>query len=561
MNRSDLRSKQLLFVLAIYAAYFSISASAADIPDGGSLTLQQAVQTAVKNAPSIITEAIKVDLAKADERDARDPFDPIFRASGAYNSVRGYKFPNELQQIGLLADPRISTFVTDNRSETEFKTGLSKLFRNGVYLEPSIVLQSSDSDKARADFINGGLIEGLDLSKLKVGAQLGDYFPAHPSTIQLLINVPMLKMAGENNIASANENMKRYQREAAEMTLKYAVASIIQNVVTSYWDFKGSLTKLQYTQDSESQVKRWLANLEKSGSASDKTSHETALREISHLRGFASQLSADVSKAKEAVNVTRNTLAQALGISSVGARNLVQAKDDYPTDWSAALASFDDRAMRRKWNALAEQNRFDLKAAQLQLEAANAIHLGAQNDEQSKLDLTLILKEQGLSMGGANGVAWDSLSQGRSGLGYTVMVSFEKKLDNDKAKAQVTRTRHLKLQKEVEYNDAKRGVGLAVDSVVDTMRNSLVSLNAAQQQTGHYATALDTMVKNDSIDPAKVFDLVVIEQARLKALTDHATALQTVANAVAAAHFQTGTLLKQADKIQEVTVSDLNRLP
>lgn len=564
-NFPGLRTKKRISAFIISSAFlsFSIGAYAADIPGGGNLTLQDAVRTAIKNAPSMIMESIKVDLSKADEMEAGDPFDASFKASGALNNVRGYKYPEELQQIGMMANPKISTFITDNKDETEFKTGLSKLFRNGIYADFSIALQSSDSDKLRADFANGNVIAGLNGANLKPGAQTSDYFPAHPSVVQLMVNVPLLKFSGENNIAAANENQKRYQREAAEATLKQGVASIIQNVVNSYWEYKAALTKLQYTRDSENQVKQWLSTLDKSAASktNDKTQNSDPTREISHLRGFATQLGGDVSKAQEAVNVTRNALAQALGISSDEANKIVQAQDDYPLDWSAVLASFDDNAMRKKWSALAEKNRFDLQAAGLQLEGAKAIFLGAQNDEQSKLDLTLILKQQGLRGGGSNGIELDSLNQGRSDLGNTVMLSFEKKLGNDKAKAQVTRTRYLKLQKEVEFNNAKRTVGLDVDSAVSSVRNSLVGLVAAKQQTEYYVAALNAIVGNKAVKLAEVFDLVVIEQARLKAVTDHVSAIQKVANAVTAAHFQTGTLLKQVDNIQEVAVNDLTLLP
>lgn len=561
-NSFRARTKKHISAVAISSALFSMSVCAADLPGGGNLTLQEAVQTAVKNAPAMIYEAIKVDLAKADEMEAGDPFDAAFKASAAYNAARGYRYPDELQKLGLLANPQISTFLTDNKNESELKTSLSKLFRNGVYADFSIALQSSDSDKQRADFAYGHVVTGLNAYGLKPGAQTGDYFPAHPSVVQLLVNVPLLKFNGPNNIAAANENQKRYQREAAEMTLKHGVASIIQNVVNSYWDFKGALVKLQYTQDSEAQVKRWLANLEKSVSARQggKKLDADPTKEISHLRGFAKQESVDVSKAQEAVNVTRSALAQAIGISPDQARKIVRAQDDYPLDWSGVLASFDDAEMRRKWNALAEQNRFDLKAASLQLEGANSIFLGAQNDERSKLDLTLILKQQGLS-GGGNGVELNSLDTGRSDLGHTLMLSYEKKLGNDKAKAQVTRTRYLKLQKETEFNNTKRSVGLAVDSAVSSVHNSFVGLAAAKQQTEYYVTALNAMVKNDQIELGKVFDLVVIEQARLKAFTEHVTALQVVAKAVTDANFQTGKLLKQVDNLQEVAVNDLTKLP
>ena len=560
---SGLRGKSRVAACLVLAVLFSGHAGAADIPASGNLTLQEAVRIAVKNAPSMILEAIKVDLAKADEKEAGDPFDASFKASGAYNAVRGYVYPSELQQIGQLAVPPVSAFVTDNRNESEFKSDLSKLFRNGVYADFSITLQSSDSDKLRTDFADGSVIAGLNAYNLKPGAQIGDYFPAHPSIVQLLVNVPLLKFSGDHNIAAANEQMKRYQREAAELTLKQGVASIIQNVVNRYWDYKAALVKLQYTEESEARAKRWLAKLQQS-IAAVRRDHQMKVdptEEVSHLQGFTTQLGGDVSKAREVVNVARNTLAQALGLPSSEARRIVQAQDDFPLDWSAVQASFDDDAMRRKWDALADQKRFDLKAAKLQFEAANEFYLGARNDEKPKLDLSFILQQQGLSAGGSNGVDLSSLTTGRGGLGHTVMLSYEKKFGNDKAEAQLIRAHDLKLQTETQLNSAKRDVGLAVDSAVGSVHNSLVGLAAAKRQTAYYMKALGALTRNDTVALNQVFDLVVLEQARLKAFTDHISAVQSVAEAVTAARFQTGTLVKQGGQFQQVVVSDLTKLP
>lgn len=592
VKKSFLNAKKSSSILGLAVTILSGHVVAGEIPSDGSLTLQRAVQIAIKNSPAIIMENIKVDLARADEQEAGDPFDPSFKASAALDRARGYQYPKELQQfpydlqnasaamanynasIGLsptlapaIGTTPASAFMTDRQNNSEFKSSLTKLFRSGIYTDLSIILQSSASDRTQSDLLgvpalisNG--IPGF-LPARRPGALASDYAVAHPSLIQLTINFPILKFRGENNIAAANERYKIYLRESTEMTLRYSVASIIQNVVNTYWDYKAALVKAQYTRESEAQVTRWLGKLQQTGTSkkNDKTESRNLSGEIAHLSGFATQLRTDVSKADEVVNLARAALAQALGVSPDEARMIAQAKDDFPLDWSYELAHYDDAALRRKWNALAEQNRFDLKAASLQLDAANAIFLGAQNDVLPKLDLAFILKQQGLSVNDRNGPDLNSLRDGRGALGGTVQLSFEMKLDNSKAKAAVTRTRYLKMQKESEYGNAKRTVGLDVDSAVSTVRNSLVGLGAAKEQSVQYAKALDAEIKGDAVEPGRVFDLVTIEQARLKAFVGNVTAIQTVANAIAAAHFRTGKLLTQGNGVQEIVVNDLTKLP
>ena len=547
------RHRQL--AVAISLLTLGASAYAADSA-GKPLRLDDAVRIAIKNSPKIIMESVDVDLAKANEQEAGGVFDPTVTAGVAYDAVRGYQYPQELQQFGSNPNVKKIDFMTEHINNTEFKTGLTKLFRNGVYTDFSIALQSSDDAKKRQD-IAWNVVPNMQALGIKPGVTTEEFFPAYPSRIQLLINVPLLKMRGEHNLPAANEASKRYQREAAELTLKHDVASIIRNVVDSFWAYKDAQVLLQYQLESQRNIERWLASLEKRVGPA-----QNASKELAHLRGYLTQQHADVAKAREDISQARNALALALGISAAEARALGPAQDDYPMDWTEVLRQFDDAALQRRWNDIAQQNRPDLKAAALQLEAATAIFLGAQNDELPKLDLALILKQQGLAAGGSGVDARiDSLRDGSSDLGYTLQLSYAMPLGNNKAKSLVTKTRFGKLQAEVQYADARRSVNLAVDTAVNTVRTSLTVLDAARKQTEHAVAALDALIKDDVVEPGQVFDLVVLENARMDAVGSHIKALLAVANAVTMAHFQTGLLIKDADNVQEISIGDLSRLP
>ena len=547
--------RQRKIVLTISLLAFAAAGQGAEVT-GKPLLLADAVKIAIKNSPKLIMESVNVDLAKATEQEAGGIFDPTLSASVAYDAVRGYQFPQELQQFGSNAAVKKVDFMTERTNNTELKTGLTKLFRNGVYADFSIALQSSDDAKKRQD-LAWNVLPNMPLLGIKPNVSIEDYFPSYPSRIQLLINVPLMKMRGENNLPAADEASKRLQRQAAELTLKQAVATIIQNVVNSYWSYKGAQVLLQYHLDSEANIERWLGSLEKRAGKGGE-----ANKELAHLRGYLTQRRVDIAKAREGVSQARNTLALALGVSAEESRNIGQAQDNYPMDWTEVLSKFDDAALQRRWNDLAQQKRPDLKAAGMMLEAANTIFLGAQNDELPKLDLAVILKQQGLAGGGSGlNARLDSLHEGSSNLGYTVQLSYVMPIGNNKAKSLVTKTRFGKLQAEVQYADARRSVSLAVDAAVNTVRTSLTGLDAARRQTEYSVAALDALVKNDVVDANKVFDLVVLETARVNAVGNHINALLGVANALTSAHYQTGQLIKDADNLQEISIGDLSRLP
>src|SRR5262249_48334779 len=94
-HRAELRMQKHRCALAISFALLSMSSMAGEIADNGNLTLAQAVNIGIKHAPSMILAAIQVDLARADEMEAGDPFDPLLKASGARERVRGYTYPPE----------------------------------------------------------------------------------------------------------------------------------------------------------------------------------------------------------------------------------------------------------------------------------------------------------------------------------------------------------------------------------------------------------------------------------------------------------------------------------
>lgn len=549
--------KSSVLILVMMLAFLSAAVFANGLTAAKGLTLEESLRIAIANSSSLVTASVQVDLAKADELSAADPFDVNFTTSMAVERQRGYEYPDELQQVSAATNGAVtaSTFMTDHQNNEQLKSSLNKVFRNGVYTELSIELDSSDSDKTEADIAD--VTAALNETGLRSGARVNDYSPLHPSTIQLTVNVPLMKFSGDNNIAAANEKMFRYQREAAQMTLNQQVAGIIQNVFTSYWDYEAALTKLQFTEESKALVDLWLANV----SAGQQARTVDAAKHISYLNGYKTELSVDVSKAKEVANVARSQLAQVLGVSSSDAKKITKLADDFPLNWNSTLAYFDNARIAKKWHALAEANRFDLQAAKLQLDAAKAIYSGSQNDAKSKLDLSFVLKQEGLGMGGNEYVDLSSFNDGRSDLGYTVQLSFEKKIGNYKADAQVNKTRHLTRQKDAEYKNARRSIEIDVDSAISSLYNSLIALKAAKQQSKHYLIALNGIVKNDTFDLVDVYDLVSVEQARLEAFTDHVTAIQNVANAIGNARFQTGTMIKKIGDIHQVEVNDLTRLP
>ena len=537
--------------LLLLCSFFTIASSSISAAETPGITLKYAVQTAVKNSPQIVIQSIGVDIARAEEQNAGAPFDAMLTSSAALQRVRGYELPDDLQEFGENPNVKVVDFMTEKKNNTELKTGLTKLYRSGLYTDFSVSLQST-KDFVQNQELTWNVFPNLTALNPAGSGDIDDYSPAYPSVVRALLNIPLLKMRGQYNLPAANETSKRLTREASEATLKHAIAKIIQNVVDRYWDYNAAQARLKYTINSRDQVTAWISSL----------SNTKGSKEMAHLRGFKTQLDVEVTKTEGAHTAALNALAKAMGISVAEAGQLGEAIDRYPLDWSQVLKTLDDKAVEKRWSELATKNRYDLKAANLKLEAAKAIHLGAQNDKRAKLDLALILEQHGLNAGGDGlGARFDSLSEGTSDLGYTALLSYAYPLGNSKAKSLVTKTKYGEMQAHVQNQNAHRTVGLAINTATSNFRASLEGLAAALKQTEHYVDAQKALTRQGKIKKSEIFDLVAMETSRLNANLNHIGALQSVANSLTAAHFETGTLIVNANNLMEISIQDLASLP
>ena len=178
------------------------------------------------------------------------------------------------------------------------------------------------------------------------------------------------------------------------------------------------------------------------------------------------------------------------------------------------------------------------------------------------MDLALILQQNGIQAGGDGlGARFDSLSEGTSDLGYTALLSYAYPLGNSKAKSLVTKTKYGEMQAHVQNQNAHRTVGLAINTATSNFRASLEGLAAALKQTEHYVDAQKALTRQGKIKKSEIFDLVAMETSRLNANLNHIGALQSVANSLTAAHFETGTLIVNANNLMEISIQDLASLP
>nr|CAX84231.1 Outer membrane efflux protein [uncultured bacterium] len=557
---------------------------------GKPISLSEVVQNTIGRSAEIIIASVQKELARAEEQGATANFDPKLSASYAINTVRGYEFPQELRTLGTVASQ--STFMTEHQNNKALKLGLNSLFRSGIFADLSVEMLSSDDAKKKYDLQNG--LNNINAAPAAVRAaaglngltnDAGTYMPVNPSTIQFLVNIPMLKGRGDREMATSNETSKRLQREAADARISHAVATILNKSIVAYWNYKAALATLEYRLQSEGKVKHWLEkvpNVPNTGSGTTRAVQKGATKknvavaanaqapkqQVSYnsakeqIQGYLEKKANDVSAARQLVAAARNNLATAAGIPATDAQSLGNATDEFPRNWDAVLRSFNISDASQRWSEMALAQRLDVKAARLERDAMNALHEGAKNQLMPSLDLTLIAKQQGLELGksGLSGHV-NSLSENTGDIGFTGMLAMEYPLGNNKAESMVAKTSLGLMKNEHEYQDKLRTVALEVNTSANEIKNNLEQVHAIKRSLDSYGSALATAENQKIHSMSDVNNLLDTETRWIDAVTDFIKALNSTASAITNARYLTSTLVEPVQDIKQVKLTALTELP
>ncbi|MBF0135017.1 MAG: TolC family protein [Magnetococcus sp. DMHC-1] len=553
--------------------------------DGKPISLSDVVQSTISHSSEIIIASVQKELARADEQEASANFDPKLSASYALNYVRGYEFPKELRAMGEAG--KQSTFMTDHQNNKALKLGLGGLFRTGIFSELSVEMLSSEDTKKKYDLQNGlSAMAALPapartaLGVNNLSADAGSYMPVNPSSIQFMINIPMLKGRGDREMATSNETSKRLQREAADARISHAVATILNKSVVAYWNYKAALSTLDYRLQSEAKVKQWadkIPNVTSKAQPNARTAKKntpatkgvdntkpqanyTSVKE--QIQGYLDKKANDVSAARQQVIAARNNLAAAAGIPAAEAQAVGQATDEFPRNWDSVMRSFNIDDASKRWTEMALAQRLDVKASRLEKDAMTALNEGAKNQLMPSLDLTLIAKRDGLELGksGADGFA-NSLSENTGDLGFTGMIAMAYPIGNNKAESMVAKTNLGVMKNQSEYQDKLRTVALDVNTAANEIKNNLQQVQAIKRSLDSYGSALASAEASKIQQPSDVNNLMDSETRWIDAVVDFIKALNNTAASITNARYQTSTLVEPIQDIKQVKLTSLTELP
>lgn len=540
--------KPLALALAV-SALFSVDLHA--------LTLQEATGLALKNSPQIMTEGINVKLKGADKDIAYQFFDPKLSASIMANQLGGFDYPAEIERVALASltgGSPVTSFLPDNYRQDDLTVSLTKIFLSGIYTELTLTETQKDSDHDK--LAAAPLLQALNNGGMHV--TFSNYFPYTYGVLKFITRFPLW---GRGDLAQGigDYKSKELLHAAAIDHLNYALSSILASAVYAYWDNRAAVANYELRKASFERISKWTQRINE---VIDHQPNPTGVRAqnaayLSRFDAFLQEKQKDLKTAETALQASRSNLANALGIPLAKATAIGDATDQIPT--ISDIDGIDVKA----WNDLAMSKRFDIKALNTQVLAADELLKGMEDYQKPELNLVMALHQQ-MATFGKNSVdgftgAVDNLS---GNLGYTVGLQFNMKLGgNTAARGRVTQATLNKMKAQIDLNNGVRKLNVDLKGIADRIASTAATAKSARESAMTYAKSVEAAVsdKRQTLDNAfRQFDT---ERYWVNSAADRIAAEASLAKLVIEARHQSGTLINPAEGENQITLQSMTTLP
>jgi outer membrane protein len=370
------------------------------------------------------------------------------------------------------------------------------------------------------------------------------------STVALNFTVPLQKASG-TQFNTAPERAAEQVLISTDMNLRHTIASRISRSVTAYWDYLAALQSLDIRRRSENRSLLLLDDARRLAKGdeipqADVLQYEAQVARDRGLRIAAEQLLVEA----------RTALVLAMGMAGQPETSMPAPSDDFP-DLPVAVME----RLARPWPYSALAARFDVRAQQRRVDAAEILYEATRRDPVSQLDLTLSVGYNGLRENRSALAAWQSLNAPAAGLNASVGLVYVLPVQGNTQAGLVRQRAALAEQARLELNGLLQAAQASVTVQRASVLSAALQLEQARQQVRLQTQVFADERKKYRLGLATVLDLLTAE-ARLTAdelgVID---ARRRLAQALANYRFETATLLGPDGQEQRVTMESLTTLP
>jgi outer membrane protein TolC len=463
------------------------------------LSLLAAVRLTLEHDPNVAIEAARVDTARGLLQVASGAFDPV------------------ISSVLTPADKTApKTFTTGQESRTLQSTlGVTKLFRNGLSIEPGLEIDRSQ-----------------DITGAAPGAQASNL-----STVTFKIRQPLLRGRGRAVVQGAELAAGR-EVVATGFDLRHTVAQRVLTVASQYWQVRAAEANLEVLRASEQSSGELLANTRKLIAADQVPAADLVQLEAS----LAAAESARIGGERD-LFTQRSALGREIGLDAAEIAALPLPADPFPAVRPEEVPPAAAAAAARPYIDLGLRHRADLEAARQRVVETDLERPAALNALKPQVDLVLSPGYSGLT-GGANTVSFFSpLYSNIPGASAVASLVFSWPTFNQTARGNLLQLDAARRQNALAVELVAKGIGADVPAALDAVRRDALQLARAAEAVRLYERAVANEEKKLKGGSSTLLDLIN-QKDRLTAAGQAEVASElALALAILNLRFQTGTLL------------------
>lgn len=489
------------------------------------IRLLDAVESVLAHHPLIRYQEAQIDVSRGLKQQASSIFNTNIQAdlSQARTSL---PLTRAQQQQYALINVSGTAQATDL---TSANTGISRLYRSGISVGPSISISRDVDNISNAQGVN-------------------------TADFNLVVALPLLRGRGRDVVASG-EIAAQMEVEASVLDLTQEISQLLSTTANEYWGLVAAQELLGISREAEQRAEIDLENTR-------------TLVEADHLpRENLNAVSANVAQSSAALIAAEQNLAaaqyQLASDMGVDAQQIVAlspaAIEDFPK--SAVLDPLSLTTSKlQSYVQSALLNRSDYLAAQKRVEEQAVRVRAARNQLLPQLNLNLAGGYSGLAEGTSPSNVFTSTVQNVRGANVSAYLTYNFSPRNDLARGALLQASAVETQLDQQSKQTARAISTLVASTVQAVYHSALQVRKADEAVALYRTSLNGQREKYHLGIASVIDVLTVENLLTNALTTQVQADLAYATALVQLRFASGAFITPGVPVQTLT-ADLFRTP
>lgn len=446
----------------------------------------------------------------------------------------------------------INTSISQNQTYTPFPIATTAAIGSSV---PDIKSRQTSYSLGVSQKQSYGLIINPVLSVIRIEDNYINQ--ASPSSGNATINftLPLLKGWG-SAVNTAPEESAKFAREAATYNYSHTLTASITKTVSSYWDYLGAKKSLDVAKIAEARAETLLSDARKLAQGDEIPASDI----IKYEAKLAGQVSVRIA-AEQRLKAARGALFNAMNITDGLEESTTLKNDDFPEPEQANLGLLTDTENLTRLIDNAKKRRFDVVAAEYNLQAAETLATAAQIDNKSRLDLTVSVGYNGLINGKSATQSYLALSNPASGANAAATLNYAIPVTNSANRGQVLQTSAAARQAQIELEALNNSVTTDARVQLNNLLTAVAQLEQTRKQLGLQTTVYENEKRKYYAGMSTVIDLFTNESQLTSYQINMVDARRNFAQALILFRFSTGTLLTHDQDGQSINKAQLTTLP